>query len=61
MNTTAIIVGDSGQDGTLFRLSLQKKGIDVVGIGRNRVSMPLAFGSSVNAGFSINNTEQVSN
>jgi len=61
MNTTAIIVGDSGQDGTLLRLSLEKKGIDVVGIGRNRVSIPLSFGSIETAGFSINNTEQVSN
>jgi GDPmannose 4,6-dehydratase len=59
MNKTAIIVGDRGQDGTLLRASLEKQGIHVVGVGRDRLSMPLSLGGK-SGGFSIENTEQVS-
>jgi GDPmannose 4,6-dehydratase len=61
MNKTAIIVGDRGQDGTLLRASLEKQGTEVVGVGRNRVSMPLSNGGSNTGDFSIDNTEQVLN
>jgi GDP-D-mannose dehydratase len=40
MNNIAIIVGDRGQDGTLLRGSLEKQGIQVVGVSRGRLSLP---------------------
>ena len=61
MNTTAIIVGDRGQDGTLLRASLERQGIEVVGVSRDRLLMPLSHGTSLVGEFSVANTEQVSN
>ena len=59
MGNTAIIVGDNGQDGTLLKTSLEKQGIRVIGVGRDRVSLPDADTPFREDDFSIVNTEQV--
>jgi GDPmannose 4,6-dehydratase len=59
MNNVAIVVGDRGQDGTLIRASLEKQGIQVVGVGRDRLTLPAAFDTPLGVGFSVDNTNQV--
>jgi len=59
LSNAAIIVGDRGQDGSLLRASLDKQGIQVVGVGREQLSLPQFFSGISNAGFSIANTKQV--
>lgn len=59
MNNIAIIVGDRGQDGTLLRADLELQGIQVVGIGRERMSLPASLAGSWRGEFSIANSDQV--
>ena len=59
MGNTAIIVGDKGQDGTLLKSSLEKQGIRVIGVGRDRVTLPDADTPFREGDFSVANTEQV--
>ena len=59
MNNIAIIVGDRGQDGTLLRASLEKQGVEVVGIGRDRMSTPVSCTIGLGGEFSVANTDQV--
>jgi GDPmannose 4,6-dehydratase len=59
MNNVAIIVGDRGQDGTLLRLSLEKQGIQVLGISRRHLSSTNSIPTLGDA-FSVINTQQVS-
>lgn len=60
ISNTAIIVGDRGQDGTLLRASLEKQGVQVVGVGREGISLPQYNSGIVDDEFSIANTVQVS-
>jgi GDPmannose 4,6-dehydratase len=59
LGNVAIIVGDRGQDGTLLRASLEKQGIQVVGIGREQLTFPQSISEILISNFSIENTEQV--
>jgi GDPmannose 4,6-dehydratase len=59
LSNAAIIVGDRGQDGSLLRASLERQGIQVVGVGREQLSLPQYISGVSQAGFSIANTEQV--
>lgn len=59
MNDIAIIVGDRGQDGTLLRASLEKKGFWVIGIGRDRISIPNQIANNVRVPFSVADSGQV--
>lgn len=59
MNNIAIIVGDRGQDGTLLRANLQDQGFQVVGIGRDRLSLPASCAINLDTEFSVANTDHV--
>lgn len=59
MKNIAIIVGDRGQDGTLLRANLEEQGTLVVGIGRNRLSLPACLETNLDDEFSVCNTDQV--
>ena len=59
MGNTAIIVGDKGQDGTLLKSSLEKQGIRVIGVGRDRVTLPDADTPFREGDFSVANAKQV--
>lgn len=59
MGNTAIIVGDSGQDGTLLKASLEKQGRRVIGVGRNHVTRTDADTPFREDSFSIADAEQV--
>jgi GDPmannose 4,6-dehydratase len=59
VNNLAIIVGDRGQDGTLLRHSLEKQGIQVLGIGRRRIQSRNSVSSALGDEFSVSDTHQV--
>lgn len=59
MYNIAIIVGDRGQDGTLLKARLEEQGVQVVGVGRYRLSMPASLATSLGGEFSITNIDQV--
>ncbi len=60
MEKIAIIVGDKGQDGTILKVSLEKQGFQVVGVGRGRMSVPDSIAIKLDSDFSVANTNQVS-
>lgn len=60
MSNIAIIVGDRGQDGMLLRASLEKQGIQVVGVGREQLSVSNTCVGRHGGKFSVACTDQVS-